>query len=142
MLRLSVIGIAATVLTGALALPAMAQKPGGVLRIYHRDSPASMSVHEEGTIGVIMPMMGVFNNLVMFDQNVPQNSEKSIVPDLATSWTWNENHTALTFKLRDGVKWHDGKPFTADDVKCTFDLLPTRVRKSCASIIARAGGSI
>ena len=75
MLRLSVIGIAATVLTGALALPAMAQKPGGILRIYHRDSPASMSVHEEGTIGVIMPMMGVFNNLVMFDQNVPQNSD-------------------------------------------------------------------
>src|SRR4051795_3863979 len=123
MLKRLVIGTAATVLTGALALPAMAQKPGGVLRIYHRDSPASMSVHEEGTIGVIMPMMGVFNNLVMFDQNVPQNSDKSIVPDLATSWAWNEDHTALTFKLRDGVKWHDGKPFTADDVKCTFDLL-------------------
>jgi len=35
----------------------------------------------------------------------------------------NADHTALTFKLRDGVKWHDGKPFTADDVKCTFDLL-------------------
>ena len=123
MLKRLVIGTAATVLTGALALPAMAQKPGGILRIYHRDSPASMSVHEEGTIGVIMPMMGVFNNLVMFDQNVPQNSDKSIVPDLATSWAWNEDHTALTFKLRDGVKWHDGKPFTADDVKCTFDLL-------------------
>ena len=123
MLKRLVIGTAATVLTGALALPAMAQKPGGILRIYHRDSPASMSVHEEGTIGVIMPMMGVFNNLVMFDQNVAQNSDKSIVPDLATSWAWNEDHTALTFKLRDGIKWHDGKPFTADDVKCTFDLL-------------------
>ena len=123
MLKRLVIGTAATVLIGALALPAMAQKPGGILRIYHRDSPASMSVHEEGTIGVIMPMMGVFNNLVMFDQNVPQNSDKSIVPDLATSWAWNEDDTALTFKLRDGVKWHDGKPFTAADVKCTFDLL-------------------
>ena len=42
--------------------------------VYHRDSPASMSVHEEGTISVIMPMMGVFNNLVIFDQHVPQNS--------------------------------------------------------------------
>ncbi|MGD9617674.1 MAG: ABC transporter substrate-binding protein [Alphaproteobacteria bacterium] len=123
MVRRLVIGTAATLLIGALVAPAMAQKSGGVLRIYHRDSPASMSVHEEGTVGVIMPMMGVFNNLVIFDQNVPQNSEKSIVPDLATSWEWNEDHTALTFKLRDGVKWHDGKPFTSADVKCTFDLL-------------------
>ena len=70
-----------------------------------------------------MPMMGVFNNLVLFDQHVPQNSLQSIVPELATSWAWSEDGTELTFKLRDGVKWHDGKPFTAEDVKCTFDLL-------------------
>ena len=114
---------------GALAVahlaagPAEAQKQGGTLRVYHRDSPASMSIHEEGTVGVIMPMMGVFNNLVIFDQHVPQNSLQSIVPELATSWAWSEDGTELTFKLRDGVKWHDGKPFTAEDVKCTFDLL-------------------
>ena len=47
----------------------------------------------------------------------------SIVPDLATEWSWNEERTTLTFRLRQGVKWHDGKPFTAKDVKCTFDLL-------------------
>src|SRR6202042_3235401 len=52
-----------------------------------------------------------------------QNSTASIVPDLATSWSWNPDYTELTFKLRDGVKWHDGQPFTAADVKCTFDLL-------------------
>jgi peptide/nickel transport system substrate-binding protein len=45
------------------------------------------------------------------------------VPDLATEWAWNEDGTALTFPLRHGVKWHDGKPFTANDVKCTWDLL-------------------
>src|SRR6202163_2651634 len=102
---------------------ALAQKQGGILKIYHRDSPASMSIHEEGTIGVIMPMMGVFNNLVVFDQNVAQNSMQSIVPDLATSWSWSEDGKDLTFKLRDGVKWHDGKPFTSADVKCTWDML-------------------
>src|SRR5229473_947610 len=102
---------------------ALAQKQGGTLRVYHRDSPASMSIHEEGTVGVMMPMMGVFNNLVLFDQHVPQNSLESIVPELATSWAWSEDGTELTFKLREGVKWHDGKPFTAEDVKCTFDLL-------------------
>src|ERR1700738_2213789 len=107
----------------AVANGASAQKQGGTLRVYHRDSPASMSIHEEGTVGVMMPMMGVFNNLVLFDQHVPQNSLASIVPELATSWAWSEDGTELTFKLRDGVKWHDGKPFTAEDVKCTFDLL-------------------
>lgn len=68
-------------------------------------------------------MMAVFNNLVMFDQHVAQNSMATIVPDLATDWSWSDDKTVLTFRLRDGVKWHDGKPFTAADVKCTWDLL-------------------
>src|SRR6202047_447770 len=62
---------------------------------------------------------GVFNNLVMFDQHAKQNSITSVVPDLATGWSWSEDGTELTFALRQGVKWHDGKPFTAADVKCT-----------------------
>jgi peptide/nickel transport system substrate-binding protein len=103
--------------------PALAQKPGGILRMPSGDSPASMSIHEESTIAVLGPMMGVFNNLVMFDQHVKQNSLQSIVPDLAKSWSWNEEGTTLTFTLREGVKWHDGKPFTARDVKCTWDLI-------------------
>src|SRR5207244_1174426 len=95
----------------------------------HRDSSASMSIHEEGTVGVMLPMMGVFNNLVLFDQHVPQNSLQSIVPELATSWSWSEDGKELSFKLRDGVKWHDGKPFTAADVKCTFDLLTNKAKE-------------
>jgi peptide/nickel transport system substrate-binding protein len=102
---------------------AVAQKQGGILRVYHRDSPASMSVHEEGTVGVLMPMMGVFNNLMLYDQHIAQNSPETIRPELATSWTWSADRTALTLILREGVRWHDGKPFTAADVKCTFDLL-------------------
>ena len=102
---------------------AFAQKSGGILRMGHFDSPASMSLLEESTQAVNRPMSGVFNNLVMFDQHAPQNSLRSIVPDLATRWAWNEEGTELTFPLRHGVKWHDGEPFTAADVKCTFDLL-------------------
>jgi ABC-type transport system substrate-binding protein len=68
-------------------------------------------------------MMGVFNNLVMFDQHARQSSFDTIVPDLATGWSWNEDGTELTFPLRRGVRWHDGKPFTAGDVKCTWDML-------------------
>jgi len=92
---------------------AFAQKHGGILRMPHFDSPASMSLLEESTVAVIRPMMPVFNNLVMFKQDVPQNSLRSIVPDLAKSWAWNEEGTELTLPLRQGVKWHDGQPFTA-----------------------------
>ena len=110
----------------AAAAPAVAQKPGGILCAGHFDSPASMSMLEESTLAVNRPVMGVFNNLVMFEQQVAQNSPQSIVPDLATEWSWNEEGTELTMPLRHGVKWHDGQPFTAKDVKCTWDLLTGR----------------
>src|SRR6516225_1714921 len=100
-----------------------AQKSGGTLKIGHFDSPASMSMLEESTVAVNRPTMGVFNNLVMFKQDEPQNTPESIVPELATEWRWSEEGTELTFPLHQGVKWHDGKPFTAKDVKCTWDLL-------------------
>ena len=48
------------------------------------------------------------------------------------SWSWNEDGTELTFPLRQGVKWHDGKPFTATDVKCTWDLLTGKVEREAA----------
>src|SRR3984893_9741743 len=105
---------------------ALAQKPGGILKMPHGDSPASMSIHAESTIVSEGPMMAVFNNLVMFDQHIPQNRLDTIVPDLAVEWSWSEDGTALTFKLRQGVKWHDGRPFTTEDVKCTWDLLQGR----------------
>src|SRR6266404_2097041 len=91
------------VVTGGLLIAmcaangAFAQKQGGILKMYNPDSPASMSIHEEATIVSERPMMGVFNNLVMFDQHVKQNSLNSIVPDLATGWSWNEDETELTF---------------------------------------------
>ena len=102
---------------------ALAQKSGGTLKIQHWDSPASMSIHEEATYSAVVPAMGVMNNLVIFDQQIEQNSLDTIRPELATEWSWSEDGKELAFKLRQGVKWHDGKPFTAADVKCTFDLL-------------------
>jgi peptide/nickel transport system substrate-binding protein len=65
----------------------LAQKQGGNLKISHFDSPASMSLLEESTAAALRPMMGVFNNLVVYDQHVAQNSMRSIVPELATSWS-------------------------------------------------------
>jgi len=127
--------VAALLLVGIFAAgAASAQKQGGILKMYHRDSPASASIHEEATFSTVTPFMGVFNNLVMYKQDAAQNSMDTIVPDLATTWSWNPDHTRLSFRLREGVKWHDGKPFTAKDVKCTFDMVmdksPTKFRKN------------
>ena len=125
-----VIAATGALLGAALAsAPAVAQKSGGVLKVQHWDSPASMSIHEEATYSVVVPIMGVMNNLVMYRQDVAQNSLQTIVPDLAESWAWGEDGKDLTFKLRRGVKWHDGRPFTAADVKCTFDLLQGKAKE-------------
>ena len=102
---------------------AYAQKPGGVLKFFHRYSPASRSIHEEATISAVAPFMGVFNNLVLFKQDEKQNRLDLIEPELAESWMWNDDHTRVSFRLRQGVNWHDGKSFSAKDVKCTWDML-------------------
>src|SRR6185503_3945698 len=114
--------LAAAALAAASFATAQAAEPkhGGILRMYHRETPPSMSIHEEATYSVNVSSMPIFSNLVIYDQHKQQNSIETIQPELATSWSWSEDKKALTFKLREGVKWHDGKPFTSADVKCTF----------------------
>ena len=60
----------------SLAIPARAQQAGGILKLGHFDSPASMSMLEESTVAVNRPMMGVFNNLVIFKQDEQQNTPR------------------------------------------------------------------
>jgi peptide/nickel transport system substrate-binding protein len=105
------------------AAPAAAQKKGGTLRLYHNDNPPSASLLEESTIASVTPFAAVFNNLVIFDPTKVHESIDTIVPDLAESWSWDQTNTKLTFKLRQGVTWHDGQPFTAKDVQCTWRML-------------------
>ena len=121
---LGVLGIAAGILTAiGVCGTVFAQKTGGILRVHAGDSPPSMSMLEEADAVPARATMGLFNNLVMFDQSAKQNNMQSIVPDLATGWSWSEGGAELTLPLRKGVKWHDGRPFTAKDVKCTWDIL-------------------
>ena len=120
------LGMRCAVLALALlvAMPALAQKPGGTLRVTHRDNPPSASIHEEATISTVMPFASVYNNLVVFDvTRDPQNKLETVSPELATSWSWSEDGRRLNMKLREGVRWHDGKPFTSEDVKCTWEQL-------------------
>ena len=103
--------------------PAAAQKKGGTLRLYHNDNPPSTSLLEESTIASVTPFAAIFNNLVVFDPSKVHESIETVIPDLAESWSWDATNTKLTFKLRQGVKWHDGQPFTAKDVQCTWRML-------------------
>ncbi|MBR0873072.1 peptide ABC transporter substrate-binding protein [Bradyrhizobium tropiciagri] len=115
--------VAALGIATMAASPAAAQKKGGTLRLYHNDNPPSTSLLEESTIASVMPFAAVFNNLVMFDPAKVHESIDTVIPDLAESWSWDPTSTKLTFKLRHGVKWHDGQPFTAKDVQCTWRML-------------------
>jgi ABC-type transport system substrate-binding protein len=111
---------AASVLLIAMSVggTASAKKPGGVLKMYSIDSPASMSLLEESTVFAEGPMMGVFNNLIMFDQDLKQNSLQSIVPDLVTSWSWNEEGTELTLPLRHGSNGTTTDPILDAQYRC------------------------
>ncbi len=125
--RATSIAIACLLAISTAATGAFAQKSGGLLRVTHRDNPPSASIHEEATISTDMPFMAVFNNLVVFEYGARQNRLEQIAPDLATSWALSNEDRTLTFQLRDGVKWHDGKPFTSADVKCTWDTVTGKV---------------
>src|SRR3954468_1466146 len=77
--------------------PASAQKSGGVLKIEHFDSPASMSILEESTRAALQPMMAVFNNLGAYDQDGKPKRPGSIGPRPATSRSRTEDGKELTF---------------------------------------------
>ena len=59
----------------------------------------------------------IYNRLVKYTNSF------DIVPDLAESWEFSDDGMSLSFNLRKGVKWHDGKDFSSDDVKWTFDTI-------------------
>jgi peptide/nickel transport system substrate-binding protein len=87
---------------------------------FHEGCP-SLSILEEVRFTTVMAAAPVFKGLVVFDPMKPIGGIDTVIPDLAESWSWDESGTKLTFKL--SVKWHDGNPFTAKDVQCTWHWL-------------------
>jgi peptide/nickel transport system substrate-binding protein len=92
-------------------------KPGGTLVMVHTDPGVMNPILEVGWPH--FPRMS-FNGLVDYD---PRGN---IVPALATSWSITDDSLTYTFQLRKNVRWHDGKPLTADDVKFTFEKILDR----------------
>ncbi|MBI2906520.1 MAG: ABC transporter substrate-binding protein [Chloroflexi bacterium] len=111
-------GAAPTPPKGTAAAPAPTPKPaaekarpGGILTRSSWADPASMDLHQEISIAALIPFSPIYNKLIKFD---PSEHDK-IVADLAERWEVNTKGDVYTFYLRKGVKWHDGKPFTAED---------------------------
>ncbi len=62
-------------------------------------------------------------NLLLFDGLTAHNGKNEVVPGLAKSWEFDETACTYTFYLEEGVTWHDGEPFTAEDVKFTIETI-------------------
>ena len=95
-------------------------KPGGVLRVGLTNRPPHFDVHQSGTFNNLGAQGCMFDNLIRRD---PRDSGKTIIPDLAHSWEISKDGKTYTFKLREGVQFHDGAELTAEDVKATFDRI-------------------
>ncbi|OLB07484.1 MAG: hypothetical protein AUH14_03400 [Candidatus Rokubacteria bacterium 13_2_20CM_69_15_1] len=106
------------------AHPAEAQdKPhyGGELVFVVPSDPPSYDAHEEETFGVIHPMAPHYNTLLRVDPFDRTGTKP--VGDLAESWTVSRDGLVYTFKLRRGVKFHDGNEMTSKDVKASYDKI-------------------
>jgi peptide/nickel transport system substrate-binding protein len=107
--------IAGVCFLAVAAIPSIAQD----LRIGLASEPTSIDPHYHS----LSPNIGVAQHI--FDRLIANDATERLVPQLAESWKVSEDGLVWEFKLRQGVKWHDGSPFTADDVIYSFERIPT-----------------
>lgn len=122
MRRLALVTLAAAALLMA-PHAGRAQKYGGVLKAINMENPSSFSILEEASSATTYVMLACYNNLVFYNPHKSAESGDDLIGELAESWAWSKDFKKLTFKLRHGVTWHDGKPFTSADAKHTYDLV-------------------
>src|SRR5215831_19358222 len=101
---------------GLLRAPEPHPKRGGVLKWGGLANSTLYDLHQTGTIANMGPQAPMYDLLVQVD---PVHWDQ-VIPDLAQSWTISEDGLTYTFSLREGVKFHDGAPLTAEDVVASF----------------------
>jgi peptide/nickel transport system substrate-binding protein len=114
------VGACAAVLlaTTLAAAQGAAQTPPNVLIVGQIAEPKSLDPHTVTAVNDFRILMNVYDGLVRYRDGTLQ-----VEPALATSWTISEDGTRYTFKLREGVKFHDGSAFDAEAVKFNFDRM-------------------
>ena len=114
---------AAALVPAFVPTPAQSQQPrnGGELVFPVPSEPPSYDGHREETFGLIHPIAPFYNTLLRVDPNDPAGTKP--VPSLAESWDISSDGRTYTFKLRRGVKFHDGSEMTSKDVKASYDKI-------------------
>lgn len=92
---------------------------GGELRVLVPGEPKGFDPNSTGDELSLLLAPNLYNPLVALD------ADGRLLPDLARSWEVSESGRTYTFHLREGVVWHDGRPFGSDDVRFTFEWLKT-----------------
>ena len=121
MRRILLHALSAGVALGLAAAGAEAQTPkrGGTLNFAVVAEPPNYDCHGSTTFALVHPIAPHYSLLVKFDgKDYPK-----VVPDLAESWTVAQDGMTYTFKLRSGVKFHDGSPLTSEDIKASYDRI-------------------
>jgi len=114
-----VVGLCLLVIYGASAQAQNQPHPGGELLFAVPSEPPSYDGHREETFGLIHPIAPFYSLLLRVDPEDANN----IVGDLAEGWTIADDGLTYTFRLRQGVKFHDGSPLTSRDVKASYDKI-------------------
>jgi peptide/nickel transport system substrate-binding protein len=104
--------------TDMIAAPEPSAKKGGVFTIAGPGDPAHFDLDQSPSLVNLWPQSPMYNNLIRFN---PIDGGQTIIPDLAQKWEVSPEGLSYTFHLRQGVKFHDGTPFTADDVIATYE---------------------
>lgn len=86
---------------------------------------ASTLIYGSGDYTRINPAMDEHGeiNLLLFNGLTAHNGKNEVVPGLAKSWEFDAQSCTYTFHLEENVTWHDGQPFTAEDVKFTIEAI-------------------
>jgi peptide/nickel transport system substrate-binding protein len=108
-------------LTAAAAHAQDKPRSGGELVFLIPSEPPSYDGHREGTFGMVHPLAPHYNTLLRIDPTDRTGTRPA--PDLAESWTISPDGLTYTFKLRQGVRFHDGSPMTSRDVKASYDKI-------------------
>jgi peptide/nickel transport system substrate-binding protein len=107
--------LAAAPSSGMIPMRVRRQDGGTTLKIARNQASDTLDPHKSGLLVAHEVMWQIYDSLIYLDE------KGEVYPGLATAWTFSEDNKTLTFKLREGVNFHDDTPFDANAVKFTVD---------------------